>query len=218
MLDLWSRYFPEFLRALGVTIELTLWSTALAVAVGGVLASAGLSQVPALRWLAGVFIDIIQAVPLLVLLFLAYYGLSQAGMSLSGPVAAVVALTVFHSTQFAQIIRAGWANVDSGQHEAAAALGMGTSLKSRKVIGPQALLAILIPATNQVSNIIKDTALVLTIGVADLMNKAYQASAETYRPMSSLALAGVMYLVIYFVLARLIGGAERRVQRRYYPA
>lgn len=218
MLELWSRYLPAFLDGLWITVQLTLWSTVLASAFGAVLASAVLSRVRVIRLAAGLFIDVVQAVPLLVMLFLAYYGLSQLGISLSGPVAAVVAMTVFHSTQFAQIFRAGWANVDSGQHEAAAALGMGVTLKSRRVIAPQAVLAILIPATNQVSNIIKDTALVLTIGVADLMNEAYQASAETYQPMALLALAGVMYLAIYLLLARIIGGAERRVQRRYYPA
>ena len=214
VLSLWGQYLGSFLRGLVVTIEITVVGLAVAVVVGAVLALLRSSGVSILRLVATAYIDVMRAVPVLVLLFIVYYGLGQVGLTLSGPTSAVLALGAFYAALFAEIFRGGVSSVDRGQQEAARALGMGGWLQVRRVIIPQAFLAILLPSTNEISNIIKDTSLVVTIGVGDLMSQAYQASASTFQPMDMFVLAGLVYLALYLVISRALGRWELSVQRR----
>lgn len=214
VLSLWGQYIGSFLQALAITIELTVLALVVAVLGGGLLAAARTSRVRALRLAAIVYIDLLRAIPVLVLLFVAYYGLGQIGLKLSGIAAATVALGCFYAALFAEIFRGGLQSVDRGQGEAAEALGMGTWFRLRRVILPQAFIAILLPSTNQLSNIIKDTSLVVTIGVADLMSHAYEASSATFQPMDMFVLAGLVYFCLYLLLSRALGRWETIVQRR----
>lgn len=214
VLSLWGQYIGSFLHALVTTIEITLLGLAVAVVLGSALAAMRSSKLAVLRFAASAYVDVMRAIPVLVLLFIAYYGLGQVGLALSGVTSAVVALGAFYASLFAEIFRGGIKSVERGQHEAAAALGMGTWLQIRKVVVPQAFMAILLPSTNEISNIIKDTSLVVTIGVTDLMSQAYQASSDTFQPMDMFILAGLVYLGLYLVISRALGRWEVSVQRR----
>lgn len=214
MLTLWGQYIGPFLDGLVVTMEVTGLGLAVALLAGGLLAACRLSRFRLLRIVAAAYVDVLRAIPVLVLLFIAYYGLGQVGVKLSGLWAATVALGAFYASLFAEIFRGGIQGVDFGQREAAAALGMGPWLRMRKVILPQAFVRILLPSTNQASNIIKDSSLVVTIGVADLMAHAYQASAATFQPMDMFLLAGLVYFGLYLVVSRAVGRWELSVQRR----
>lgn len=214
VLQLWTQYLPEFGQGVEVTLELTGLSLLLALAFGFVLAIMRLSRLRFLRVSATIYIEVIRAIPVLVLLFVAYYSLGQMGIRLSGFSAAVITLGAFYATLYGEIFRGGIEGIHPGQREAAEALGMrGRSIMWRIVL-PQTFLAILPPATNELADLIKDTSLVVTIGVADLMFQAYQSSAATFLPMDMFVLAGIMYFVFYLILSRFLARWETNVQRR----
>lgn len=215
MLSLWGRYFVPFLHGLAVTVEITGAALVLAVAIGALLTGCKISRFRALRLVSTLYVEAFRATPVLVLLFIAYYGLGQVGFRLSGYWAATLTLGTFFGALFAEIFRGGLQGVEGGQREAAEALAMGRWLRLRKVVLPQAFLAILLPSTNTVANIIKTTSLVVTIGVADLMSQANAASSATFEPMDMYLLAGLMYLALYLLISRALGRWELHVQRRY---
>ena len=214
ILGLWSSYLPSFLSGLVITMEITGLGLAFAIVLGAILAALRMSRQRLLRTIGTLYVDVMRSVPVLVLLFLAYYGLGQFGVTLSGVVAAVLALGVFYAALLCEIFRGGIQGVDRGQREAAEALGLGKVATFFKVIFPQSVLRILPPSTNQLSNIIKDSSLVVTIGVADLMARSYEASSTTFQPMDMFVLAGLVYMVLYLVVARAVGRWEINVQRR----
>lgn len=214
ILTYWGQYIHPFLNGLGITIEVTFFGLLVAIAAGAVLAALRSSRRWYLRLPARAYIDAFRSIPVLVLLWIAYYGLGQVGVRLPGVVAGVVALGAFYASLFAEVFRGGFSGVDRGQHEAADALGMGRWLRLWKVILPQAFVAILLPSTNLLSDLIKDTSLVITIGVADLMAHSYQASSDTFAPMDMFVLAGLMYFALYLLISQALGRWERNVQRR----
>lgn len=214
ILSVWGRYIGALLHGLVVTIEITGLSLAVALVLGGVLAYFRVSRLRTLRLAGAVYVDVMRAVPVLVLLFMVYFGLGQVGFTLPGLWSATVALGAFYASLFCEIFRGGIASVEFGQREAAEALGMSRWTRLRRITLPQAFLAVLLPSTNQVSNIIKDSSLVLTIGVADLMGQAQNAAAVTFKPMDMYLLAGAIYFGFYLLISRALGRWELSVQRR----
>lgn len=213
MLQLWIQYLPEFLKGVSVTLELTGAALLIALVVGFLLALARLSGIRPLASVAAAYVEVIRSIPVLVILFLSYYSLGQVGIKMSGALAAVVSLGAFYATLYAEIFRGGILGVDHGQIEAARALGLGRQHTMTRIILPQAFFSILPNATNQLSNLIKDTSLVFTIGVADLMFQAQSASATTFEPMDMLLLAGIIYFIFYLILSKVLGRWEINVQR-----
>lgn len=212
--SLWDQYIGAFLDGLVITLEITGLGLGVALVLGGILAYCRISRFTVLRLVSAVYVDFMRAIPVLVLLFMAYYGLGQIGITLSGLWSATLALGAFYASLFCEIFRGGVQSVGVGQREAAEALGMSHWLRLRKVTLPQAFLAVLLPSTNEASNIIKDSSLVVTIGVSDLMSQAYNAQAATFKPMDMFVLAGIMYFIVYLLISRALGRWELSVQRR----
>ena len=214
LLHIWGRYLPSFMAGLKITLEITIATFVVGVIVGAALTACRLSRWRALRVVATIYIDTVRSIPTLVILFLVYYSLGQLGLNFSGIMAAIWGLGFYYASLLAEIFRAGIQSVGQGQREAALALGINRRTLVSKVLMPQALLYVLAPTTNQVSNIIKDTSLVVTIGVSDLMSQAYTAGSQTFLPMDMLVLAGILYLIVYFILTRVLVRWEANVQRR----
>lgn len=199
------------MQGVGLTLELTALSLLVAVVLGFLLALARLSRWNALQMVALVYTEVIRAIPVLILLFVVYYAFP---VQLSGVTSAIVSLGGFYAALYGEIFRGAIMGVDRGQTEAAMALGMDRTAVMRKVILPQAFFTILPPATNQLSNLIKDTSLVFTIGVTDLMFQAQSASSLTFQPMDMLILAGIIYFIFYLILSKFLTRWEINVQRR----
>lgn len=212
MLSLWVQYLPVMLKGIGVTLGLTAAALALGLILGAILTVARLSKVRSLNLIATWYTEIVRGIPVLVILFLVYYSLGNV-LQLSGLLSAIVGLGAFYATQYGEIFRGAILGVDRGQTEAASALGMSERTIMRKIILPQAFFSILPPSTNQLSNLIKDTSLVFTIGVSDLMFQAYQAASATFLPLDMLLLAGIIYFVIYIILSKFLARWELNVQR-----
>lgn len=213
-LTTWQSTLPLLLKGLKVTLEVTGLSLAIALVFGFILALARLSGLRGLQWATMWFVEIIRSIPVLILLFIAYYSLGQLGLKMGAFVAAVLTLGIFYATLYGEIFRGGIMAVDRGQREAAQALGLSGPTVMRKIILPQAFFNILPPATNQLSNLIKDTSLVLTISLGDMMLQAYIAGSNNFRYMDDFLEAGLLYFIFYLILSKLLARWELNVQRR----
>lgn len=213
LLDQWKNYLGPFSEGLMVAAQITLFTVLMAMALGAILAACKLSKYRALRLPATIYIALVRATPILVVIFFVYFGLGEMGILLPAFWAGVVGLGSFHAAIFAEIFRGGVQSVDRGQWEASDALGLSPLQRLRKIVLPQAFLPILIPSTNTVADVIKDTSLVFVLGVAELTSAAAQASGETYEPLEMYGLAALFYFALYLLITRVLARWELHVAR-----
>ncbi|HHY66069.1 MAG TPA: amino acid ABC transporter permease [Alicyclobacillus sp.] len=212
LFGLWQRYGESFLHGMLVTLELTVASLVVGLVVGGVLAFMRMSKIAPLRAIGAVYVEIVRSTPVIVELFFVYYSLAQIGIIIPGVEAAVIVLGGFYGALYSEIFRSGLMSVDFGQREAAEALGLRRRTTLLRVIVPQSLLAILPPGTSAAIDLVKDTALVITIGVGELMYQAYQAGSETFQYTNVFLIAGVLYFIVCYGLSLTVRRWERRVK------
>ena len=218
---------PQVLRALPVTLLLTFLPVTAGILLGGLLAAAKLRRIPVLSQLVTLYLSFFRGVPLLILLFLSYYGIPKlvnfvfyGGMrvwstsSLSSLTAALVVLTLYAGAYLCEIIRGALGSVDARQLEAAHAIGMTRFQGYARIILPQAVIVALPNYFNFVLSTLKNTSLVFTISVLDIMAVAKLAAEDGYRFIEAYALVGGVYILFSLGLSRLFGGIERRSKGR----
>ncbi|MEP1206987.1 MAG: amino acid ABC transporter permease [Rhizobiaceae bacterium] len=231
--DLYTQVFTTVSRGIGITVFVTLTGFALASALGLLLAVMSLSSSIWLRQTARFYIEIIRGVPILVLLFyIAFVGapaivalwnilttpLVEAGLIEQMTVRdfplvwrASIALMIGYSAFIAEVFRAGIQSVDSGQVEAAKALGLSGGHRFRFIIFPQAIRTILPPLGNDFVAMVKDSSLVSVLGVADItqMGKVYAAGSFTF--FETYSIVAYIYLVLTIGLSLCLRALERRL-------
>jgi polar amino acid transport system permease protein len=199
-----------FADGLLITISLAGLAVALSLGWGLVVVTLRMASVSALRWLAAAYIEVVRDTPLLVQMFLIYFGFSMAGFSLSGFSSALLALTLQHGGYVAEIYRAGLESVSLKQTESGKALGMTRWQVFSIVIWPQALARVIPPLGNQCIFITKDTSLASAIAVAEvtqLSKMLSERSAAVYEIFFTVAL---LYLALTSFIILLTRFAERR--------
>jgi polar amino acid transport system substrate-binding protein len=211
-----ARYFPMLRDAAWVTIKVSVLSMALAMAVGLPIALLRLYGSAPLRLLAIGYVEFFRGIPVLLLLYLLYYGipsiLSQYGFSFRPGdfTVAILAFGLNYAAYEAEIYRAGIAAVPRGQWEAAASLGMSATLTFRRIILPQALRMTIPPMTNDFVALFKDTSLVSVIGIVEL-TKQYQILSKSSLKYLEIGLAtAALYLIMSVPLGHLARHLERR--------
>lgn len=209
---------PVLLKGAAMTMELTCLSMLFGMTIGLGLALARISRSPLLNKPASLFIWWMRGTPLLMQLFLIYYGLPQAGITLDPFPAAVIGMTLNSSAYIAEILRGGILSIDNGQMEAARSLGMTYMQSMRWVIFPQTLPRIMPPLGNEAVARLKDSSLVSTIAMVDLMRSAQQMIATTFRPLEVFFAAGILYLVLTTAFTVLFGLWERRLAEPLQPS
>lgn len=198
MLD-WSviiHYFPFFLKGALLTLEISVVSLVLGLLFGLVAALCVLSGNLVLQWTARFYVWLIRSTPLLVQLFIIYFGLPQFGLDLSPFWSGVLALALNTGAYNAETIRGGILSVPRGQVEAARSLGMSSALTMRRIILPQALRLIIPPLGNNFVILIKDTSLVSTITLVELTLTAQRLIGSTYKPFEMYLMAALLYAVL----------------------
>ena len=205
-----EHYFPYILKGAVVTIELTVVSLLISIALGLVAAIAKLSGRRIGSVIANIYIELIRGTPALLQLFIIYFGLTSYGINLDSFTAAALTLGFIGGAYLAEVFRAGIQSVDRGQVEAAVSLGLLPSTVMRRIILPQALVLTLPPFTNFVIALLKDTSLALTIAVPEIMYRSYDVASQTFRSMEVYAMAGAIYLAVCLPLSRLVRALERR--------
>lgn len=209
-----SRALPMLLRGVWYTLTLGITAIVLGSALGVLVCIVRLYGPRPLRLLAVIYIDLVRAVPVLVLLILLYYALPFAGIVLSPFVAAAAALVMVLAAFTAEVMRAGIQAIPKGQFEAADALGLGFWLTMRKVILPQAIRIVIPPHASNCVSVIKDTALASVVTLSDLLKMATDAQALYANP-SPLIAAAAIYIAILWPLVRLTSWLETRARRAY---
>lgn len=208
--DIIRRSWPLMREATWVSVQVFAWSLVLASFIGLLFALMRLSNVRALRWIAGIYVWIFRGLPALVILFFAFFWVGRV-LDLTSFQAAILGLGVSSGAYKAEIIRAGILAVDNGQREASDALAMTRAQSMRRIILPQGI-RVMIP--NYVSNstlLFKSTSLATVIGLNELTGKSRQLANSTFKPIEILTAAGVIYLVLTSVLV----GAQVLLERRY---
>jgi polar amino acid transport system permease protein len=212
-MDFVAQILPYLLVGAMTTIELTIVSMALALVAGLALALMRLSRSPLLRSLSGAYIEIIRGTPLLVQLFIIYYGLPQYGIRLEAFTAGVIGLSINYSAYLAEVYRAGILAIDKGQWEAGGSIGLSRAALLQHVIVPQAARIVLPPVGNYFISMLKDSALVSTISIVELMRAAQLRVAITFRAMDIYLVTALIYLLMSYPCSVLIRYFERRASR-----
>ena len=212
--DFTSNEFLAIVAGMEATIMLSLMAFVGGGLGGLAIALLRTAEFPWLRRAASVFIDFFQGTPLLMQLFLVYYGLPVFGYHVNIWVAAGLGLTLNASAFLGEIWRGGIQSVPRGQSEAATALGLGYMSRMRDVVLPQALRLSLAPTVGFLVQLIKGTSLAAVIGFVELSRSAQIISSTTYKPLLAYGLAGACYFVLCFPLSRASAALERRLAAR----
>lgn len=201
-----------FFRAALLTIQLTVVALLAAIVIGLVFAAFKLSPVAPLRWLAEVYIQIVRGTPLIVQIFILYFGLTDI-VRMPAFLAASLALAFHSGAYVAEIARGAIQSIDRGQVEAGLSLGMPIARVYRRIVLPQATLRALPPLGNQFIIGLKDSSLAAFISMNELFNVATTQGANNFDQMTWLLVCAVYYLVLVLLLSGLVAVMERRLGR-----
>ena len=209
-IDLILRIYPYFLEAAWVTVQLSVYSIILGLAVGALITAAKLSHNRILRIFGTVYVSVFRGTPALIQLFILYFGGPQIGINLDAFEAGVIGLGLNIAAYMAETMRGAIISVDKGQSEAARTIGLGRFQTMRKVILPQAARLMIRPLGVNINAQIKATALVSAISVVELTYTAQRYIGSTYKPFEMFFLAGVIYMVLIYVTGLGINWLDRK--------
>lgn len=207
-----SKYGSFFLKGIKITILISLIGVALGSILGAFVALMKLSKIKVISWIASIYIEILRGTPMLVQVFIVFFGITAAlGLDISALVCGTIALVINSSAYIAEIIRAGINAVDKGQMEAARSLGLNYRQTMKSVIMPQAIKNILPALGNEFVTLIKESSIVSTIGVGEIMFNAQVVQGISFDPFTPLLVAAALYFVLTFVLTRIMNMIEGRL-------
>lgn len=209
---------PILLKYLGTTMAMAMWGLLFALVLSVTLAIIRVFKIPVLDQLSQLYISFFRGTPLLVQLFLMYYGLPQvipALVGLDAFTASVIGLTLHFASYMAESIRAAIIGIDRSQMEAALSIGMNSSQAMRRIILPQAARVALPSLMNYFIDMIKSTSLAFTLGVTEIMAKAQMEASSSFRFFEAFLAVALIYWVVVLVLTRVQIWAEDKLNKAY---
>lgn len=206
-------FFPLLKAGLYFTIPLTLITFVLGLLLAFFVAIARLSGNKPVNIIAKFYVWIFRGTPLLVQIFILFYGFPSLGITLNPFPAAVIAFTLNVGAYSSEIIRAAILSISKGQWEAAYSIGMTKSQAMRRIILPQAVRVSLPPLGNSFISLVKDTSLAATITVTEMFQKGQQIASVTYEPLWLYIEVAFIYLLFSTVLSFLQSHLEGRYDR-----
>jgi len=192
--------WPILKAGLLVTIPLSLIAFAIALVIAVVTALSRISNYKVLRWIFGTYVWVFRGTPLLVTLFIVFFGLPKVGITLDAWTAAIITFSLNTGAYASESIRASILAIPKGQWEAAESLGMTYWQMMRRVIAPQTVRISLPSVANDFIDLVKGTSLVASITLADLFMVGQQITARTYEPLMIYSLCAVIYLIFISIL------------------
>lgn len=208
---------PRILTAgLTMTIPLTLVSFFFAMIIAVAVALVQYANVPVLRQIARFYIWVIRGTPLLVQLFVVFYGMPNIGILIDPFPAAVIVFSINEGAYMAEIIRAALESVPAGQMEAGRCVGMTYLQTMRRIILPQAMRTAFPSLSNSLISMIKDTSLAANITVTEMFMATQRIVARTYEPLALYIEVGLIYLLFCTVLTKLQSVGEKRLNAHEY--
>jgi polar amino acid transport system permease protein len=206
VLNNWTLLLPGLFNTIQLSIQVILFGTVVGL-VGGTLLLFGH---PLIRATVRAYVDIVRGTPLLVSIFLIFYGIPALGIPIPAFSAAVIALTVFAGAHMSEIVRGAVGSVPRGQTEAAMAIGLPFAARLRFIVFPQAVRRMIPPWVNLCVELIKGSTLVSLVSVTDLMLSTREVLERTAQPVPFFVLLAIVYFVMCYGFSRFGGQLERR--------
>lgn len=209
---------PILFKYLGTTLQMALWGMVFALILAVLVANIRVFKVPVLNQLSLLYISFFRGTPLLVQLFLLYYGLPQIFpifVGMDAFTAAIIGLTLHFASYMAESIRAAIIGIDRSQMEASISIGMTRAQSMRRIILPQAARVALPSLMNYFIDMIKSTSLAFTLGVAEIMAKAQMEASSSFRFFEAFLAVALIYWGVVLVLTRVQTWAEAKLNKAY---
>jgi len=204
-------YLPLFFKGLSVTFLISISSIFLALVMGIIACACRISPIKSLKYPAIAYIEVIRSTPLLVQIYFFYFGLPTLGVRIPEIQTGIVALMLNSGAYIAEIIRAGINSVDEGQIEAGISSGLNYIQRMRFIILPQALGVTIPPLLGQAIVLVKDSALLSLISVAELTRCGQTLTSERFMPTEAFFTVAFFYMCIYFVLKSLADWSQKKL-------
>jgi polar amino acid transport system permease protein len=209
-------YWQALLQGLALTLVFTVGCAIMGSLCGFLLS---LLRASGSRWLsvpAGLYVELFRGTPLLIQLFWVFFCFPVVfGIDIAPYVSVLLALTLYMTAITSETFRGALKSIPGEQHDACVALGLASWNKTVFVVFPQALLRGIPPLLSNVVSLFKESALISSVGIADLMFVGQNISNSTARPVEFLSAVAVIYFLVAFPLTRLVGVVETRMLRRY---
>lgn len=220
MIQILNTYGALMLGAMGQTLLLALWGLFFGCILGVIFGLSSVVDNKVTKAIAKVYVNIIRGVPMIVLAFFVFYGVPYGirtilgyRYTLTALQAGTVCLALNCGAYMSEIIRAGIQSIDPGQMEAARSLGLSYWRSMFRVVLPQAIKNMIPSIVNQFIITLKDTSILSVIGFPELVNKAQNVIAITFKSFQTWAIVAVMYLVVILILQQVALALERRLSR-----
>lgn len=208
-----TKYYSYFLNGTITTLTISFFGVILGTLIGIFLALMKLSHNKILKGIATTYIEVVRGTPLILQIYLVYYGFPMflTFLPSSRLFLGTLAVLLNSAAYVAEIVRAGIQSIDKGQMEAGRSLGMPYGMTMKSIIIPQAFKNILPALGNEFIVLVKESAIISVIAVKDLMYNADTLRGITFKPFTPLIYAGIIYFIITFSLSKLIARLERRL-------
>lgn len=208
--ELADSFFKLLMPGIRVTIPLTIISFALGLCVALLTALVQVAKMPVLKQIARFYVWIIRGTPMIVQLFVVYFGLPNIGITLKPFPSAIIVFTLSVGAYCSETVRATIESVDKGQLEAGYCLGLNFWQTMRLVILPQAFVTAFPPLSNSLIGLVKDTSLAYSVAIVEVLASAQRIAARTYDYFWLYLEAGLIYLIFCTVLTFL----QRRIEKK----
>lgn len=208
-----SSFLPLLEGAVAYTLPLTLITFVCGLVLAVLTALARISSIKLFQWIARVYVSAIRGTPLLVQLFILFYGLGSVGVVIDPFPAAIIGFSLNVGAYASEVIRAAILSIPKGQWEAAQMIGMTYSQTLRRVILPQATRVSIPPLSNTFIGLVKDTSLASAILVTEMFRRAQEIAAFNYEVLLLYTEVAILYWIICFLLSLVQGGLENRFDR-----
>ncbi|AET70037.1 amine acid ABC transporter, permease protein, 3-TM region, His/Glu/Gln/Arg/opine family [Desulfosporosinus orientis DSM 765] len=206
------KYLPFLLQGAALTIELAVLGIAFGIIIGLIAAILKISHTP-LKYIAHFYIWLIRGTPLLVQLFLIYFGLPQLGITLNAFASSILGLGINSGAYIAEVFRGGIEAIPKGQTEASLSLGMGKFLTMRRIIFPQALRISIPSLGNQFIISLKDSSLCSVITMSELLQTSQRFASVTFGSLEFYTTAALLYLLMTTVISAALRSLEWRLSK-----
>lgn len=214
-LTLAQEALPVLLKGAGLTVFFAVVSMVLGLLLGFTVALVRIARVPLLSQLAAFYVSAMRGTPLLVQIFVIYYGLPSVGIEFEPITAGILALTLNVAAYLSESLRGAINGVDKGQWDAAQSLGLSWWQSMRYIIAPQAVRLAVPSLANSLISLIKDTSLVSVITVSELMMATKDMIAQTFQPLPLYLMAAAVYWVLSAIFEQVQRKVEQRLSRAY---
>ena len=209
--NLYVQYGPTLMAGLGFTVYVCALAALIGIVVGMVVAILQGLPVPPLRWVCRGYIEVIRGTPILVQLFIIYYGGPSFGLVLDAETVGIWGLGIYCGAYFAEVFRAGFESIPKGQTEAARLVGLSSARIIFRIKLPQMLILIIPPTINTLIMLIKESAILSIITVPEITKMTIQMVNETYAVFEPYIALAFLYWVIIEIVSRVGRAVEARI-------